>query len=323
MGRGRSVFSLGHSNRGTISISPDRPNNKTPMSKIDAETRPVTLLGWPIEHTLSPVIHNTAFAAQELNFVYLASAVRPERIGEAVSGLRALNFAGANVTIPHKEKVGPHLDEIAEEARAVGAVNTIVVEEREEGTVLRGENTDVEGFLRPLEAQTEDLRGESALIFGSGGAARAVTYALLTDLAPSTLTLAARSPEKAEQIAEDLAPWDEHGGLSVTPLSEAGSSVRSSRLLVNATPVGMYPHTEATIWEPVADFQEDHIAYDLVYRPRRTRWLREVGEQGGTTIGGLDMLIAQAATSFYHWTGTEMPERPVRRALKEAISTEA
>ena len=293
------------------------------MSTIDADTRPVTLLGWPIEHTLSPVIHNTAFDARNLNFVYLASAVRPERVGNAVDGLRALNFAGANVTIPHKEAVGRHLDEIAEEARAVGAVNTIVVEERKDGDTLRGENTDIEGFLRPMEAQIDELRGESALIFGSGGAARAVTYALLTHLEPQTLTLAARSPEKAEQIAEDLAPWDENDALSITPLSRAGPSVRSSRLLVNATPVGMYPHSSETIWESTADFQEDHIAYDLVYRPRQTRWLREVSDQGGTIIGGLDMLIAQAATSFHHWTGTEMPERPVRRALEAAIPTNA
>lgn len=286
------------------------------MVAIDAHTRPVTLLGWPIEHTLSPQIHNTGFDHQDLNFLYTASAVPPDQIGEAVAGLRALNFAGANVTIPHKERVIAHLDAVSEEARAVGAVNTIVLEESDAGARrLRGDNTDVAGFLDPLYSHRDRVEHRRMLVFGSGGAARAVAYALLRSMRPERLTLAARSPEKAEQIVRDLDACDEENALAVRPIDEAGPDVRTSRLLVNATPVGMAPETEASIWPHPEDFNEDQVAYDLVYRPRETRWLRQVADRGGTPIAGLSMLIAQAAASYRQWTGRELPRAPVRTAL--------
>lgn len=286
------------------------------MVQIDAATRPVTLLGWPIEHTLSPLIHNTGFRKQDLNYLYTASAVPPELIGEAVTGLRALDFAGANVTIPHKEAVGRYLDDVSAEARAVGAVNTIVLEKKGEERRLFGDNTDVAGFIEPLSPLRERIQGSDVLIFGSGGAARAVAYALLRGLAPSRLTIAARSPGKAERLADDLSPYDSGDVLEVRSLANARPQVRASRLLVNATPVGMAPDTEGTIWPNVDDFSAEQVAYDLVYRPRTTRWLREAGERGATTIGGLDMLIAQAAASYRHWTGRDLPEEAVRQALR-------
>ncbi len=277
----------------------------------------MALLGEPVAHSLSPHLHNAAFRAQGLNLIYVAAPVAPKDLPAAVEGLRALCFRGANVTIPHKEAVVPLLDALSERARAVGAVNTIV----RAGNALRGDNTDVPGFLAPLEAHAERLHGTDMLIFGAGGAARAVAYALLTRFRPQRLTLAARRPEQAERLARDLAAHDTRGALAVTSIEEAGPRVRASRLLVNATPLGMHPETEETPWPHREDFSEGQIVYDLVYHPTETRLLREAAARGATPLGGLEMLLGQAAESYRQWTGREMPVETVRRALAECGGT--
>ena len=281
---------------------------------IDAETQVVTLLGHPVEHSLSPHIHNTAFRAQGVNAVYVATPVRPDRIADAVAGLRAMQFLGANVTVPHKEAVRPLLDEVSERAAAVGAVNTIV----REGDTLRGDNTDVEGFLAPLVDRTGDvLDGASMVVFGAGGAARAVVYGLLDHYRPERLTLVARRPEQAEALAADLDGYDPADALRVTTFDDAAPTVRDSRLLVNATPLGMAPdHADRTPWPDADDFHDEQLAYDLVYTPEETRFLRDAGGQGATPIGGLDMLVGQAAAAYRQWTGRDMPTDTVRDALR-------
>jgi len=279
----------------------------------DADTKLVTLLGYPVEHSLSPLIHNTAFQAQGVNAVYVATPVRPDALAEGVAGLEALQFLGANVTVPHKEGVRDLLDEVSMRAATVGAVNTIVRED--DG--LRGDNTDVDGFLTPLaDTPGAELQGAPMLIFGAGGAARAVVYGLLARYAPSQLTLVARRPEQAETLAEDFADYDTQDALRVTTFEDAGDAVRDSRLLVNATPLGMAPDTDDTPWPDADDFTPDHVAYDLVYNPEETRFLQDAAAQGTTTIGGLDMLVGQAATAYEQWTGREMPTDAVYEALR-------
>jgi shikimate dehydrogenase len=289
--------------------------DSTSAISIDAATRLVTLLGDPVEHSRSPQIHNTGFAHHGINAVYLATPVLPEALPEAIAGLRALHILGANVTIPHKQAVLPLLDDLTPRARAVGAVNTIA-RTGDDAQTLRGDNTDVPGFLDPLEALHDRLQGAPMLILGSGGAARAVAYALLTTFAPEALTLAARSPDKAEQLAADLSPHDSGEALRVVPLSAAGPSIRASRLVVNATPVGMHPNPDDTPWPAADDFSAEHIVYDLVYNPRETRLLREAAARGATPIGGLAMLIGQAAAAFEQWTGQPLPTDRVRDALR-------
>lgn len=293
------------------------------MPLLDAKTRLVTLLGYPLSHSLSPLIHNTAFQAQGCNFVYVNAPVAPDAIEAGIAGLRALGAAGSNVTIPHKQAVLPLMDTLSPQAEAVGAVNTIVCQ-REEGDVrLHGDNTDIAGFLAPLHARAETLHGSEMLIFGAGGAARAVVYALLTTFAPSRLTIAARRIAQAEQLAEAFTPYDVRGCLAAIPLSEAHANVRRSRLLVNATPLGMHPHVERTPWPQASDFHANHIAYDLVYNPEHTRFLHDVQQAGGLSIGGLDMLLEQAAASYIQWTGVAMPLDTVRAALQKHLTDHA
>ena len=282
---------------------------------IDGQTRLVGLLGYPVAHSLSPLIHNTAFEAQGLNMRYVALSVAPAAISEAVAGLKALGFMGSNVTIPHKQAVLPLMDDLSAEARAVGAVNTIVCR-REGGTVrLYGDNTDVAGFMEPLLPFADALQGAPAAILGAGGAARAVAYALLSRWAPPRITLIARTPERATRLVQDLAPYDAAGVLRVVPWSEAQAAVRASRLLVNATPVGLPPQSDATPWPEARDFSEGQVVYDLLYKPAQTRLMREAAARGARTLGGLAMLVHQAAASYIQWTGQAMPVARVFEVL--------
>lgn len=285
--------------------------------EIDAATRLVLLIGHPVEHSRSPGIHNAAFRSQGINAVYLAAPVRPAALEAAIEGLRALQVLGANVTIPHKQDVRPLLDTVTERADALGAVNTIIREEDSDGAeILRGDNTDVKGFLEPLASQEASLEGASMLVFGAGGAARAVVYGLLDRFAPERLTVVARRPEQAEALVSDLDPYDGQNALQVATFDDAGEAVRTSRLLVNATPLGMHPETEGTPWPRTGDLGPDHLVYDLVYHPEETRFLREATSQGATTIGGLDMLVGQAAAAYRQWTGRAMPREAVYAALR-------
>ena len=282
--------------------------------QIDADTKIVTLLGYPVEHSLSPLIHNTAFWAQGVNAVYVATPVRPDALAAGMAGLEALQFLGTNVTVPHKEDVRDLLDEVSMRAATVGAVNTIVCED--DG--LRGDNTDVDGFLNPLvDTVGGSMRDAPMLVFGAGGAARAVVYGLLARYAPEQLTLVARRPEQAEALATDFAAYDTQDALRVTAFDDAGDAVRGSRLVVNATPLGMAPDTDETPWPEDGDFGPGHVAYDLVYNPEETRFLQDAAAEGATTIGGLDMLVAQAAVAYEQWTGREMPTEAVYKALRQ------
>lgn len=276
----------------------------------------VYLLGDPVAHSLSPLIHNAAFRATGIDAEYHPRRVEPEELPGAVAALREPGVLGANVTIPYKRAVIAYLGALAPAAEAIGAVNTIV---RQEDGALLGDNTDAAGFLHGLEG-AGDLHGAPAVVLGSGGAARAVVYALLTDLRPETLTIAARSPEKAEALAADLAGLDPDGTLRVVALGAAGAAIRAARLVVNATPVGMHPDEHATPWPEADDFGPAHTVYDLVYAPAETRLLREATARGARPIGGMKMLVGQAAASFARWTGTPMPLGPVHSALRDHLA---
>ena len=283
-----------------------------PAPPITASTGFAVLLGDPVGHSLSPTIHNAAFAALGLDLVYLAARVEAGRLEDAVRGMSALGAVGANVTIPHKRAALVLADEATPAARALGAANTLV--RTAEG--WRADNTDVAGFVAPLDAHRRQLAGAPVVVLGAGGAARAVVYGALTELGAGAVTVVARRPEQAEALAADLGRLGS-AEVRVATADEAGPCVRDAALVVNATPLGM--GDGRTPWADDGDFRAGQIVYDLVYRPARTPLLAAAVRRGATPIGGLPMLLGQAAGSFRQWTGRDFPLDVAEAAARAAL----
>jgi len=283
--------------------------------RIRGTTRLVGLLGWPVAHSRSPQMHNAAFAALGLDWVYVPLPVAPPDLADAVRGLRALGFAGANVTVPHKTAILPYLDEIAPIARAVGAVNTLrVVEGR-----WVGENTDVEGFRRALAETGLSARGQAVALLGAGGAARSVLAALALEEARE-IFLINRSPERAAQMIAELRETFPAAGLRLPPihlLRPEEPPPEGVALLINATPVGMAPESDASPWPPDRPFPWGlQGVIDLIYEPPRTRLMALAEAAGIPAFNGLGMLLHQGALAFTMWTGREAPLAVMRAALQ-------
>jgi shikimate dehydrogenase len=279
----------------------------------------VLLLGYPVSHSISPQVHNACFGALGLPFHYEALAVSPENLPAAILELREERAFGANVTIPHKEAVALLIDDLSEAARAVGAVNTLVAR-RESGVVrIFGHNTDVGGFLRPLSGFADELRGGPMVMLGAGGAARAAAYALLTSYHPASLTFVARTAARAGALARDLQSASGGTRIEVQSFDRATGAIAEADLIVNATPVGMYPDEALSPLPDPDALASSHIVYDMIYRPRRTRLLTDAALRGARTIDGVEMFYGQAAEAFELWTGRPMPEQVARTAIDRAL----
>jgi len=291
------------------------------LGAINGRTRLVGVMGWPIEHTISPAMHNTAFDASGLNWRYVPLAVQPEHLEAAVHGLRALGFAGCNVTVPHKRAVMDYLDDVADHARAIGAVNTIVV--RESGQMI-GYNTDADGFLRALREGGFQPEGKRAVMVGAGGAARAIAHALAS--VGASVAILNRTLSRAEALAAELASSygrrAEGASYAAFPLTldVLRREVLSAELLVNATSVGMWPQTERSPWPEDILMPSDLTVFDAVYNPQETKLMRQACAAGARAIGGLGMLIHQGAAAWELWTGREAPVEVMARAAREALS---
>jgi shikimate dehydrogenase len=274
------------------------------LFRLDGETRVVGVMGWPIAHSMSPAMHNAVLRDLGLNGCYVPFPVRPGEVQKAIQGLVALGVRGVNVTVPHKEAVMHPLDEIAPEARAVGAVNTVVIERRgPEAVLLRGTNTDVPGFLSGLHAHGFDPHGAYALVVGAGGAARSVVFALL-EAGAARVKVLNRTPSRARALVEDFAsPALTSGRLDVETLT---GEAAAAGLLVNATTVGMWPKVGASIWPDGVAVPSHLTVYDLVYNPVETRLLRQAREAGAGTIDGLGMLARQGALSLDMWVDEDL-----------------
>jgi shikimate dehydrogenase len=264
-----------------------------------------------VAHSLSPRLHNAAFAALGLDYVYVPLPVRAEDVGAAVKGLAALGFRGANVTIPHKGAVIPFLDEVVQDARLAEAVNTITVD----GALARGYNTDVEGVRGALVAAAGDtLVGEPALILGAGGAARAAALALARLGCP--LTIVNRTPAAAERLAALMTagvPGASCGWLALSDLTER--DVRRQRVVVNATSLGMAG--EGKVPALLADnVSAGQVVFDAVYAAEPTGFLVTAQAGGATVVDGLTMLLGQAAAAFELWTGVPAPLKVMRDAVR-------
>jgi shikimate dehydrogenase len=284
---------------------------------LDGHTKLVGLMAWPIGHTLSPAMHNAAFDALALNWRYVPLPVRSERVEAAVRGLVALGFQGCNVTVPHKQVVIPFLDAVASDAAAFGAVNTIIVERGEEGTVtIKGDNTDYQGFVGSLRSEGFDPEGKRAVVVGAGGGARAVVFGLLRAGAEEVL-VSDLVPERVQALIAELADTRLQ---MLPPTTEALiESARAADLLVNATPVGMSPKVDASIWPDGVPVPTHLTVFDLVYNPLETKLLKQVKRAGACAIAGLDMLVRQGALSFEMWTGIAPPIDVMRAACEAGL----
>jgi shikimate dehydrogenase len=279
--------------------------------EINVQTQFCGIIGNPVEHSLSPAIHNAAFRKLGLNCVYLAWKV--ESISDAITGLRALgNFRGASVTIPHKVSAVPLLDEIEPTARKIGAINTIVAENGR----LIGYNTDATGALRALREGGVTLTGHRIVMLGSGGAARAIAFALATESGVGKLTLLGVDDKERAALASDLrsktALAVEEDVLDERSL---GRTVPAAQVLIHCTPIGMSPKADATC-VPASLLHPGLAVMDIVYNPRETRLLTEAKRAGCKTIPGLEMFLNQAVTQFELWTNRPAPVEVMRAVLE-------
>lgn len=266
------------------------------MPAIDGHTEIYGIMGAPVSHSLSPAMHNRAFAVRNLNKVYLPFEVTD--VAAALKGFLALGVRGVSVTIPHKEKVIPFLDSIDQVAARIGAVNTLVINEGK----IHGLNTDWQGANRAL-GEVMELHGRRVLLLGAGGSARALGFGLKE--AGSQVVLASRNPARGRQLAAELeCAWHDIRNLSSL---EADA-------LVNATSVGMRPAADQTP-VPGLDLAGFKVVMDIVYSPLETRLLREAGAAGCRVVNGLEMLLFQGVAQFETWTGESAPLAEMRQAL--------
>jgi shikimate dehydrogenase len=272
------------------------------------KTAVYAVIGDPIAHSMSPVMQNAAFEAMTLDCVFLAFKVAPAEVENALRGVRGLGIRGLNVTMPHKNAVIAHLDEIDETAKFLGSVNTIL----NEGGRLRGFSTDGAGAHRALEENGASLAGKKLVLLGGGGAARAIAFALAKEV--GALVLLNRTPEKTATLAEALNQKFHKkvtaGSLSPSAIQE---NLRDADVLINATSVGMHPNASQSLVKPEW-LKPSLTVMDIVYNPLETKLAKDAKAAGAKVVSGLEMLIYQGAASFEIWTGKPAPVEVMRKA---------
>ena len=286
------------------------------LSKIDGKTKIAGVFGYPVEHSLSPLFHNAAFARLGLNFVYLPFPVRPEELKIAVESIRSLDMVGVNVTIPHKEKILAHLDEISPEAKAIGAVNTI---HNKEGKLI-GYNTDGDAFIESLRKQGGfDPKNKNVFLLGAGGAAYAISFALIKS-GIKKLVFVNRTYSRGRVLLEHLRNiFQDKCQLSLVEFikKKANLTISEIDLLINATSVGMHSGDPLLITPEI--LPPNIFIYDVVYN-RKTPLLKLAEEKKLASLGGLDMLVYQGALSFEIWTGQKAPVKTMKEALGKNVN---
>ncbi len=282
---------------------------------ISGKTQVCGVIGDPIEHTLSPIIHNAAFEALKINYVFLAFRVKSAEVENAVKGMRALSIHGLNVTMPHKNAVIKFLDEVDPTGKAIGSVNTIL---NKDGRLL-GFNTDGVGALTALEQNGVELKGKKVLLLGAGGAAKAIAYTLSQDA--DELVILNRTPEPASELA-GLLKQKFNKKISADKLSPNAvkDNLGNSEVLINATSIGMKPNADQT---PVAPewLRPDLAVMDIVYNPIETKLAKDAKAAGAKVVGGVEMLISQGAVSFEIFTACKAPVAVMRKAALNHLRT--
>lgn len=266
------------------------------------------LLGHPVEHSWSPLMHNIALQHYNIEAEYHAINVQSNELSDLASFLNNDLFLGANVTIPYKQSIADYLDTIDSSAQEIGAINTIVKNDYQ----LEGYNTDYAGFTEPLREYQYELEGASAVVFGTGGAARAIVHGL-TGMGIEEIFLVSRSPNR-------ITSYTDNRRVQIVSYDNWSSFADEALLIVNATPLGMHPNIDSS---PVRNQEKNNlegkICYDIVYNPIETQFLKQASEAGAQTIDGLEMLIQQGSKSFKLWTGFPFPVNIVRDTLYDKL----
>lgn len=286
---------------------------------ISGKTKVFGILGWPVSHSLSPLMQNAAFAAKEINAVYVPFSVRETDLHHAVTGLRTLHVQGFNVTIPHKQNIISCLDRVSLEAQVIGAVNTVA----REGNKLVGYNTDAGGFLRSLQYDLGFLpHGRRVVVLGAGGAARACVYALC-QAGAAEVVIANRNTARAEALLGEFAPLCPHTNMHVVSLSKEtlAAPCLGADLILNTTSIGLDVLDTDTVGAsdplPWGNINSETLFYDVVYKPGFTPLVKRARANGMVALDGIGMLIAQGEEAFKIWTGFD-PGDSMRRAVANA-----
>ncbi|MCE2720355.1 MAG: shikimate dehydrogenase [Dolichospermum sp.] len=285
---------------------------------ITGKTKILGVIGHPIEHSLSPLMHNAALTKLGLDYVYLPFPVAPENLTTAIAGFASIGVVGFSITIPHKQAILPLLSEISPIAQAIGAVNTVV----NKGNKWLGTNTDVEGFIAPLQTTYhQDWSQKKAVILGNGGAARAVVAGCI-QLGLAEIHVVGRNLQKLQVFEQSWQNSPFADKFQVHEWTELPNLLHQANLLVNTTPIGMYPHVEQSPLssQEMSYLPGDAIAYDLIYIPKPTKFLHLAQKQGIVTIDGLEMLVQQGAAALKIWLQEEtVPVTQMRQALQNHL----
>ena len=282
---------------------------QTSLAPINAATRLCAVLGSPIRHSASPAMHNAAFAALGLNWRYLAFEVDPKNLRAAIEGARAMNFAGLNLTVPHKLLAVDMVDELDASAKTWGAVNTIKFEN---GRAI-GFNTDADAIVTSLREDLQvELRGAKVLLLGAGGAGRTAALKLAAENV-AELFLVNRTASKAEEIAGEIRKQFPSVKVSV------GYPKANVDLLLNATSLGLKPEVGSPLDEKQFSLKQTRAVYDMIYKPAETTLLKNAKAAGLKTANGIGMLVGQGAKAFEIWTGQPAPVAVMRRAVEGSV----
>ncbi|MDJ0729196.1 MAG: shikimate dehydrogenase [Crocosphaera sp.] len=286
------------------------------MTIITGKTKLLGIIGHPIEHSLSPVMQNAAIEHLGVDYIYIPFPVKPENLAIALNGFATIGVMGFNATIPHKQAIIPLLSEITTTAQLVGAVNTVWRTE----TGWKGTNTDVIGFLAPLKPLNRPWNTIKPIILGNGGAARAVVVGL-AELGCPEICVVGRDQDKLDKFKQSWHNSELTASITVHSWDELSGLVSQSQLIVNTTPVGMFPHTENSpvdshLWKK---FPSTAIAYDLIYNPSPTQFLKDAQQHGLNIIDGLDMLVYQGAAALEIWLQQPVPGEVMSQALKQYL----
>ena len=285
------------------------------MMVISGKTQVCGVIGDPIEHTLSPTIHNAAFSHLGLNFVFLAFHVKTADLENAIQGMRGLGIHGLNVTMPHKNKIISYLDEVDSTVQFLGSANTILNEDGK----LSGFNTDGVGALNALKENSVDLSDKKVLLLGAGGAAKAIAFSFAQEA--GSLCILNRAPERAAVLADALNRvfGTKIVGGALSP-SAVKKSLQDADILVNATSVGMQPHVDQSLVSPQW-LKPNLTVMDIVYNPVETKLAKDAKVASAKVVSGVEMLIYQGAASFKIWTGKSAPIEVMRNATLTKLGT--